>query len=103
MQQTIQHAPLGLQAFEQRIDLRVGRDVARQDRTVAKIMHKLDGPFLQLLAGIRKCERCALALARARHAIGDRAVGQKTGDQDFLVGENTHDRRVCASAFRVVS
>jgi len=90
VQQAVEPAPFAFQRFEQRRDVVVARHVAAQDRRGAEFRGKLDHAILQVVVDVGERERGAFALARARHAMGDRAVRQHAGDQDLAVGQQSH-------------
>jgi hypothetical protein len=83
-------APLALERVEQRADVGVARDVARQHRAGAEIGRELDDAVLEAVVDVGERERRAFALARARDAVRDRAVRQHARDEDPAVGEETH-------------
>jgi len=46
--------------------------------------------FLELVVDVRKRELRALAVARLRDAVGDRAIVQDARDEQALAGEKSH-------------
>ena len=81
-----------LSAAEGRVDLAVVGDVHVVDRVGAEFGGDLGDALPEAFADVREGEFGAFALARLRDAVGNRAVGQHTGDQQPLALQKTHGR-----------
>ena len=100
VQQAVEAAPLRLRSASNSASICASAVTSqRQHRRRAELGRELDDPIAQVVVDIGERELRAFALARARDAVGDRAVRQQPGDQDLAVGEQAH-RRACASEQR---
>ena len=73
------------------LDLRVVADVAVEDQFRAEVGGEFGDAVLEALADVAEGELGALFVAGLGDAVGDRAVGQNAGDQQFLAGKKAHE------------
>ena len=89
--QTVQVIPGFAEIGEQRIDLLVAADVAVEHQLAVEFFREIGDAVLEALADIGECQFGAFALAGLGDAIGDGAVGQQAGDQDFFALQECHE------------
>jgi len=71
-------------------DLLVAADVAVEDELRVEFGCKFGDPVLESIADIAEGEFRALAVARARHSVGDGSIVQDARDEQSFAGEESH-------------
>ena len=79
------------QVGEQLVDLRVVAHVAIEDQLGVEVRGEFGDAVLEALADVAEGQFGALRVAGLGDAVGDRAVRQHAGDQEFLAGEKAHE------------
>jgi len=87
--ETIELGPVARQVGEQLFNLLVAAHIAIEHQIGAKVCCKFGDPVLETLAHIAEGQLGALCMASLGDAVGNRAVGQHAGDQQFFACEET--------------
>ena len=74
------------------MDLGIVADVAVEDERGVELAREVGDAVLESLADVAEGEFGTLAIAGARNAVGDRAVGQHAGDEQALSCKKPHGR-----------
>jgi hypothetical protein len=85
------------------LDLLVAAHVAIKDQLRAEVGGELGDAVLEALAHIAEGQLRALGVAGLGNAIGDRAVGQHAGDQQFFAGQESHKSLGLKNLCRIVA
>ncbi len=88
--QSVERRPALLQGIEGGSDLGIVRHVHVEHEIGAELRRDLGDPLLEAVAHVGESEFGAFTLAGVRDAVGDRAVGKHTGDQQSLAGQEAH-------------
>ena len=88
--EAVELRPGGRQVLEELVDLRVVADVAVEDQLGAEVRREFGDAVLEALAHVAEGEFRPLCVAGLGDAIGDGAVRQNAGDQQFLASEEAH-------------
>src|SRR5262249_57925993 len=75
---------------EERVDLRVVRDVAGEHKLAAELARHLGDALLEAVVLVRERKLGALAPRCLGDPVRDRAVGEQAGDENALAGEKGH-------------
>ncbi|MDT4856999.1 hypothetical protein FQZ97_914070 [compost metagenome] len=101
--EAVKLGPCPCQIGEHPVDLRVLAHVAIENQPGVKFGRELGDAVLETFTHVAECELGTLRVAGFGNPVSDRAVGQHTGDQQFLASEKTHCSASRENSSRIVA
>ena len=91
MHKAVKPGPMRLQVIEHLRDLLVATYVAVKNQLGIKVSGKFGDALFKPFTHVTECQLCSLCAAGFGDAVGDRAVRENSGDQEFFASEKAHE------------
>ena len=88
--EAVELGPYLRQVGEQLLDLGIVADIAVEHQAGAEVCGKFGDAVLEALAHVAEGQLGALLMTGLGNTVGNRAVGEHAGNQQFLAGQETH-------------